>query len=74
MNGFEWFLTILAGWALIEGSLILIAPGFMLAIVGRLFPGARRTFAEFTPAHFRIYGAIETGFGALLGVYLLWAV
>lgn len=74
MNGFEWFLSFLAAWTLIEGSLILLAPGAMLAFVGRLFPKVRQTFGDLSPAHFRLYGAIEMGFGGLLGLYLLWAV
>ena len=66
-------MSLLAGWALIEGGLILMVPRVMLKITGKLFPKAAKAFGDLGPAQFRLYGAIEAAFGALLGLYLLWA-
>jgi hypothetical protein len=73
MTIFDHILWGISGWTLIEGSLIVCAPMKMLQWIGRLFPAALEAFGDLPPSQFRIYGAIEAGFGILLGAYMVWA-
>jgi uncharacterized protein YjeT (DUF2065 family) len=65
-----WTLSL---WTLCEGSLVLLFPGLSIRITCKLFPKWGAFLTEMPTKDLRRLGAIELGFGLLLGAYLFFA-
>jgi len=73
MEIYEKLLWGITFWTFCEGALLLIWPKGAIALGKRIFSKLGPVFSEMTPSQLRTYGAVEFGFGILLGSYLFWA-
>lgn len=73
MEMYEKILWVLTGWTLVEGTWVLTWPKGSVWLTRKLFPKWGAFLEEMNPKELQKLGAVELGFGLLLGGYLLWA-
>lgn len=73
MEMFERVCWILAGWTLIEGTLVVVWPSGMVRLTQFLFRRWGSYLTTLDHADLRKIGGIEICFGLLLGGFLFWA-